>query len=112
MRRALITAVLVAIVAVSSIAQTPANVEKANRFRITAQTENVNTDQIATINTENQTKIDIRVLETKNSAQLKELGSRYALAHSENASQLKELGSRYALAHSENASQLKSLGSK
>jgi len=112
MRKALITAGLLVVFGTSAIAQSPANVEKAKRFRTneTASTI-VTTTASQELNVEKQ-NIPSNDNVLLSSTQLEELGARYASAWSNNGTQLKELGSRYASAWSNNAAQLKELGSR
>jgi len=112
MRKVIITAGLLVVFGTSAIAQSPANVEKAKRFRTnqTAATI-VTTTASQELNVEKQNILsNDNVLQS--STQLEELGARYAVAWSNNGTQLKELGSRYASAWSNNAAQLKELGSR
>ena len=111
MRKALITAGLLVVFGTSAIAQSPANVEKANRFR-TNQTAStiVTTTASQELNLEKQNILsNDNVLQS--STQLEELGSRYAVAWSNNAAQLQELGATYAIGL-ENGPQLKELGAR
>ncbi len=108
MRQAIITAGLLVVFGTSAIAQSPANVEKANRFR-TNQTASaiVTTTASQELNVEKQNILsNNNVLQS--STQLEELGARYAVAYSNNAAQLKELDA-YKVGL-ENAAQLKELG--
>ncbi len=110
MRKAIITAGLLVVFGTSAIAQSPANVEKAKRFR-TNQTASaiVTTTASQELNVEKQNILsNNNVLQS--STQLEELGARYAVAYSNNAAQLKELGT-YKLTM-ENAAQLKELGTR
>ncbi len=111
MRKALITAGLLVVFGTSAIAQSPANVEKANRFRTNETKSNlVSTASAQEIKVQKQRELSNDTI-LKSSAQVKELGSRYAVAWSNNAAQLKELGSTYAVGFSQNTAQLKELGS-
>ncbi len=112
MRKALITAGLLVVFGTTAIAQSPANVEKAKRFR-TNETKStvVTTTASQELNVEKQDILsNDNVLQS--STQLEELGARDAVAWSNNGTQLKELGSRYAVAWSNNGTQLKEIGSR
>jgi len=109
MRKALITAGLLVVFGTTAIAQSPANVEKAKRFRAN-QTASaiVTTTASQELNVEKQNILsNDNVLQS--STQLGELGARYAVAYSNNAAQLKELGAPYAIGL-ENGAQLQELG--
>ena len=111
MRKAIITAGLLVVFGTTAIAQSPANVEKAKRFRTNETTATiVTTTASQELNVEKQNILsNDNVLQS--STQLEELGARYAVAWSRNGTQLKELGSRWDIGL-ENAAQLKELGSR
>jgi len=93
MRKAIITAGLLVVFGTTSIAQSPANVEKAKRFR-TSETKSNLLGTASTLEIKAQKQDDLSndtIL--KSSAQLKELGSTYAIGL-ENGAQLKKLGAR------------------
>jgi len=96
---------LLAVFAVSSTAQVPDNVEKAQRNRIDKDKITVEKSYIQSTE---QSEWNTLALESRSSVQLQELGSRYAWVRSN--SQLDELGSRYAWVRSN--SQLDELGSR
>ena len=76
--------------AISSPAQVPENVEKAQRNRIDKDKITV---EKSYIQSSEQSYWNILALESRSSSQLQELGSRYGFVRSN--SQLDELGSRY-----------------
>ena len=91
MRKTLFIGVIIAGAFVSGYAQTMNNVEEAVRYRVpqnAVQLEN------SAISSPMDKMESIVVLESRSSAQIQELGSRYAFSRS--GSQLDELGSRYA----------------
>ena len=95
MRKAIITAGLLVAFGTTVIAQSPANVEKAKRFRTNETKFNlVSTAAAQEIKVQKQNELSNDTI-LKASAQVKELGSRYAVAWSNNAAQLKELGSSW-----------------
>ncbi len=96
---------LLAVFAVSSTAQVPGNVEKAQRNRIDKDKVTV---EKSYIKSSEQSEWNKLALESRSSAQLQELGSRYGFVRSN--SQLDELGSRYGFVRSN--SQLDELGSR
>lgn len=81
---------LLAVFAVSSTAQVPDNVEKAQRNRIAQDKITV---EKSYIQSSEQSEGNMLALESRSSAQLQELGTRYGWVRSN--SQLDELGSRY-----------------
>ena len=98
MRKAIITAGLLVVFGTTAIAQSPANVEKAKRFRSNQIKSVVGTTGLSL-------KLDI----AKPNNPSKELGSwNIGL---ENAAQLQELGSNYSLGM-DNAAQLQELGTR
>ena len=108
MRKAIITAGLLVVFGTSAIAQSPANVEKARRFRTNETKSNlVSTASAQEIKVQKQRELSNDTI-LKSSAQVKELGTyRVGL---ENAAQLQELGTyRVGL---ENAAQLQELGTR
>jgi len=108
MRKAIITAGLLVVFGTSAIAQSPANVEKAKRFRTNETKSNlVSTASVQEIKVQKQRELSNDTI-LKSSAQLKELGGLYGLGI-DNAAQLKELGGLYGLGI-DNAAQLKELG--
>ncbi len=93
MRKALITAGLLAVFGTTAIAQSPANVEKANRFRANETKSNlVSTASAQEIKVQRQRDLSNDTI-LKSTAQLQELGSTYAIGL-ENGPQLKKLGAR------------------
>ncbi len=91
---------------ISGVAQTPNNVEKATRFRVTTEAATLNSASNTEINTASQ--VNSPVFVNRSSSQLEAMGSRYGWATSN--SQLSALGSRYGWATSN--SQLNALGSR
>jgi len=90
MLKALFPAIILVGVCLSVNAQTMNNIEEAVRYRIpqvTVQLDN-SSNSSETVDIQN-----IAILESKSSAQIQELGSRYGYSRSN--SQLDELGSRY-----------------
>ena len=96
---------LLAVFAVTSTAQVPDNVEKAQRNRIAYDKVTVEKSYIKSTE---QSQWNMLALENRSSSQVQELGSRYGWIRSN--SQLDELGSRYGWIRSN--SQLDELGSR
>ena len=96
---------LLAVFAISSTAQVPENVEKAQRNRI--DNDKITVEKSYIQSTE-QSQWNILSLENRSSSQLQELGSRYGFLRTN--SQLEELGSRYGFLRTN--SQLDELGSR
>jgi len=96
---------LLAVFAVSSTAQVPDNVEKAQRNRIAKDKITV---EKSYIQSSEQSEWNMLALENRSSAQLQELGTRYGWVRSN--SQLDELGTRYGWVRSN--SQLDELGTR
>ncbi len=93
----------------TAIAQSPANVEKANRFRANETKSNLlSTAAALEIKVQKQDDLSNDTI-LKSTAQLQELGATYAIGL-ENGAQLKELGATYAIGL-ENGAQLQELGS-
>ncbi|MCH7674496.1 hypothetical protein IH879_06020 [candidate division KSB1 bacterium] len=91
MRKAIITAGLLVVFGTTAIAQSPANVEKAKRFRTNETKSNlVSTASAQEIKVQKQRELSNDTI-LKSSAQLQELGASYAI-HLENGAQLQELG--------------------
>jgi len=108
MRKAIITAGLLVVFGTTAIAQSPANVEKANRFRTNETKSNlVSTASAQEIKVQKQRELSNDTI-LKSSAQVKELGGTYRVGL-ENAVQLQELGGTYRVGL-ENAAQLQELG--
>ena len=105
MRKTLFMVVIMVGAFVSGYAQTINNVEEAVRYRVPQDA--VQLENSAVSGTVDEIE-NIAVLESRSSAQIQELGSRYAFSRS--GSQLDELGSRYAFSRS--GSQLDELGSR
>ncbi|MFQ6115745.1 MAG: hypothetical protein ACE5NG_16925, partial [bacterium] len=114
MKTSILIAVLTLIFVTAALAQSPANVEKAVRFRapqsnapvmVQSESQTLNSKKV-------DNSIDLNAVEHRSTAQLQELGTRYANGWGENAAQLKELGTRYANGWGENAAQLKELGTR
>ncbi len=105
MRKTLFIGVIIVGAFVSGYAQTMNNVEEAVRYRVPQDAVQFESSAISgTID-----KMEsIVVLESRSSAQIQELGSRYGFTRS--GSQLDELGSRYGFTRS--GSQLDELGSR
>jgi hypothetical protein len=97
--------VLVTVFAVSSNAQVPSNVEKAQRNRIDKDKITVEKNYIQA---SEQSTWNMLALENRSSSQLQELGARYGFLRSN--SQLEELGARYGFLRSN--SQLEELGAR
>ena len=100
--------IAVLFIAVSGVAQTPNNVEKAMRFRANVNAAELSTTSPTEVKINEVSKANVSAMENKSSSQLEQLGSRYIWATSN--SQLNELGSRYIWATSN--SQLSELGSR
>ncbi len=93
MRKALITAGILVVFGTSAIAQSPANVEKAKRFRTNETKSNlVGTASAQEIKVQKQRELSNDTI-LESSAQLQELGGLYGLGM-DNAAQVKELGTR------------------
>src|SRR3970040_2192007 len=105
MLKALFSAIILVGVCSFGYAQTMNNVEEAVRYRVPqkAVQHHNSANSSETVDIQN-----IAVLESKSSAQIQELGSRYGYSRSN--SQLDELGSRYGYTRSN--SQLDELGSR
>ena len=83
----------------TAIVQSPANVEKARRFRTSETKSNLlSTASDQEIKVQKQRELSNDAI-LKSSAQVKELGSRYAIAYGDSKAnaQLKELGTTYAI---------------
>ncbi len=109
MRKALITAGLLVVFGTTAIAQSPAHVEKAKRFRTNeTKSDLVSTASAQEIKVQKQHALSNDTI-LKSTTQLQELGSTYAIGL-ENGAQLQELGATYAIGL-ENGAQLQELGS-
>ncbi|MFQ5771398.1 MAG: hypothetical protein ACE5HX_12730, partial [bacterium] len=98
MKRTIMTTGLLVTLVINVNAQSTSNVEKAVRFRASqVQSTNVVQTTPQKMNSEKETSsLNVTALPNHSSAQLEELGTRYAVAWSRNAAQLQELGTRYA----------------
>ena len=96
---------LLAVFSISNTAQVPENVEKAQRNRIAKDKITVEKSYIQSTE---QSQWNIPSLESRSSAQLQELGSRYGFLRTN--SQLEELGARYGFLRTN--SQLEELGAR
>ena len=90
MLKALLSAIILVGVYSLGYAQTVNNVEEAVRYRVPQNVVQLNNSANSS---ETVDILNIAVLESKSSAQIQELGSRYGYTRSN--SQLDELGSRY-----------------
>jgi len=93
MRKAILTASLLVVFGTTAIAQSPANLEKANRFRANETKSNLlGTASAQEIKVQKQREWSNDTI-LKSSSQLQELGVTYGIGL-ENGAQLKELGAR------------------